>query len=724
MPKRNVCIAALVVLALIGAGLVLWLPGRTQRITLTPEVQAALGAAVYVPQDASAYAAHFGLGPSCKAIWHSNAVQNLVALPVVQQFWTQAQHHPAFRQFILACETEPVLVQGLPILEDAVSSEVFACTGPDLPGFLTAFSAVTGSLQFSRLWRGLDRLRGEEDADASPAANLVAAVLENEKNLQFPSLLLGFKLTKPAAARDFLDNWVPQIGPTPLGAFAKKDLRPGPAHVLAIHGERVFGAMLGQLPRALERQGVPPEHARRLAKWLAELQACVAVGVFGDYLILSIGKDTALLDQWGRGGSVAQLPEFEPIRTSLKPGLQSLSYTSAKLGDVFGISPDDVRRFAQGIAESLPEAPETKGLKERILKDADELIKDVDFPKPAASAACSFANKGTESLSFGGPPGGSLDFSQPLTILAHRTKHPILFSASRSAKASPDAYPKLVKWLKTFYGYFLDYVLPTAPPDVRKHYDTIMAFTNPFLTELDDATRTLLIPALDGAQYLLVLDGEGTLSAFPDGTRPPKAIPIPRLAIAIELADPDKFTQAIERYVAAARKLIADARKAYPKHIPPEIAIPSPVVADTAAGKQVYYPLPWNLGQDVFPCALLKGRLLILASSSNLARDMTQTVPMPTCAVTSPDKAAGAVAGADLSRAWGLFRGASDAIFALITADRRMRPDDHKDAMLVKMHLDALWRSLGALRSYSSTTTLRNGRVVTHSWLHVEDVPK
>jgi len=31
-------------------------------------------------------------------------------------------------------------------------------------------------------------------------------------------------------------------------------------------------------------------------------------------------------------------------------------------------------------------------------------------------------------------------------------------------------------------------------------------------------------------------------------------------------------------------------------------------------------------------------------------------------------------------------------------------------------------RALGALRSYSSTTTARDGRVVTHSWLHVKDI--
>jgi hypothetical protein len=192
----------------------------------------------------------------------------------------------------------------------------------------------------------------------------------------------------------------------------------------------------------------------------------------------------------------------------------------------------------------------------------------------------------------------------------------------------------------------------------------------------------------------------------------------------VELNDAKKFTEGIERYAAAIRKAIEDARKAYPGQFPPQLTIPPPLVAETSAGTLYTYKLPWDLGQDVFPCALLKDRLLVLASSSALAREMAEGAAMPACPVTAPDAAAGAVTGADVAQLSDFLRRGTDAIFAALEANDAISPRERPQAMLVKMHLDALWRSLGALRTYSSTATVRDGRVVNHSWLHVEDVPK
>ncbi|HUT33015.1 MAG TPA: hypothetical protein VNE39_06020 [Planctomycetota bacterium] len=719
MPAKLRAFVAVAIVALLAVGVYLWRRGPALKTPLTPEMQKAFGAAAYVPEDVSAYAAHMDLGPSLRAVWNSQAVQSLVALPLVQQFWMQVQQSPPYREFARASKTQPALVEGLPILDDAVSSEVFACAGPEFPEFLGAAGAVFNTIQLAGFRRGMAGVNPDAEP---PTAAILDIIVANEKRLQVPSLLLGFKLTRPDAARDFLDSWIPKIGPTPFGEFARKSRGAGALHVLELHGETMFRGPIVMLPRDLERQGVPDGVARRFVNWLAGFRITIAVGVFGDYLLVSIGRDTALLDQWGRGRSLAETPDLDPLRASFKPGLQSLSYSSAKMDATLSPTPADLRRFATVLADVVPQRPATKGLRERILKDAEELIRDIDFPAPSAALACSFANKGVETLSFGGQPLGGLDHSQPLTILAHRTKQPIVYSASRAAKTPPGSYDKAVKWIKILFGYFEDYGVPNMPPDARKHYGTIMAFVRPFLAEVDDATRTCLVPALDGVQTLFVLDGQGALSSFPNGTSPPKTIPLPRFAVAVELTDPQKFTQGIERYAAAVQRLLDDARKAYPKHIPPHLTLPAPVVADTAAGKQVYYPIPWNLGPDVFPCAVLKGRLLILASSSNLAREMTEAVPMPTSPVTAPDKAAGAVAGANLLRAWNYTSRLSDALFALIQADGTMRQEDRQQAMLVKMHLDALWRSLGALSGYSSTTTLRDGRVVTHSWLHVEDI--
>ncbi len=734
MSRRLVpAIAVLVVVALMVGVILLWTAGPTPRTRLTPEMQKDFGAAAHVPQDVSAYASRMRLAEAWKDLWHSNAVQSLAALPLAQDAWRQVQQNPQFAAFMQALETEPVLVQGLPVLEDAVSSEVFACTGRDFPAFLRAAGGVLNTAQLAGFKNALSardamdphvrRIGPAAGRRDTTAEELIDAVLANEQALQVPSLLLGFKLARPEAARKFLDTWIPQIGPTPFGAFRPQTINGIACQVFELHGETLFGMAFRSLPRDLARAGVPPEKANRFVAWLMGLRLKLAVGVAGEYLLVSIGKETDLLASWGKGTPLAKAAALDPLRAAYKPGLESLSYTSPELADVFTPSAEDVRRFARNIAAAIPERPATKGLKERIEKDAELLIKDLEFPVPSAGVACTFRNKGTEALAFGGKPSGGLDYSRPLTILAHRSRQPILYSASRAAR-DPEAYDKAVKWMKVVYGYYEDFAVPAMPPENRKDYEAVMAVLKPLLASLDDANRACLMPALDGAQYLLVVDGRGTLAVFPDGTKPPKPIPLPRLGIAVELNDPHKFTQGIERYAEALRRALDDARKAYPKHIPPMIALPPPQTEDTPAGKLYYYKLPWDLGRDVFPCALLKGRLLILASSVDLASDMAAELPMPTSPVTSPDKAAGSVTGVDCQQAWDALARATDAVVALIETDREAPRGEKQQAMLVKMHLDALWRSLGAVRSYSSTTTLRNGRVVTHSWLHVEDIPK
>ena len=258
----------------------------------------------------------------------------------------------------------------------------------------------------------------------------------------------------------------------------------------------------------------------------------------------------------------------------------------------------------------------------------------------------------------------------------------------------------------------------------RAEYDKAMALARPFLASVDETTRTCLFPAIDGTQSLWVVDGQGLLPRVPNAPPLPKPLPIPRLALAIELNDAKLFTDAISRYADAIRKLIGEARKAYPKHVPPELALPPPQTRDAAGGRLYCYDWPWKLGDDVFPCAFLKDKLLVLASSPKLAEEMAAGgMPMPTSAVTAPDKAAGAVAVADCAEAWRYLTRVTDAVFALVQRMGPRDPEAQQMPMLVKMHLDTLWRSLGAFRGYSSTETVLDGRVVEHSWLHVEDVP-
>jgi len=701
------------------AATVLLVPGCSVQPTLTPEMKKELGAAVWVPEDVSLYSSTRGLARQATQVWKSNAVQNLVKLPLVQMMWAQMAGSSEYRQVMAVLHGSPLVQEGLPILKDAVSTEVFSCAGPEMVDSLQALAGVMNAMRMAGLSDAL--ADGAGRSGGPEVLPLIEAVLAHKDRLRMPPILIGFKLTDEGAAKQFLDRWLARIGPTPVGRIEKRPLGGVDFHVLELKGESIPERGMESVLRDLERERVPRDKLQDLAGFIRSRRVTIAVGVLDGYLMLSIGEDMSLLSRWGKGPSLAASAEFEPLRARHKQGLLSVAYSSARLSGLLAWSPEDIRGLARELVENIPEQASPPGLKKRLLKDADLLAEDLVYPTAGSILSFSFANRGVESYTFGPSSGSALDFSEPLSILAHRGKDPITVLAGHAAE-NPGGYDTLVKWLRKGFGYFEDYAVPEFGGTERRDYEKVMGLALPFLASIDKTTRQHLIPAIDGTQSLQVIDGHGKLAKLPFGRRLTPEVPAPRLGMAVELSDPDKFVEAIGHYFAAANTLLDGMRQAYPSQVPPGLALPSPEMEAAAGGKLFFYRLPWDMGPDVFPCALLKGKLLVLASSSELAAEMTETVPMPTGEVTAPGKAAGAVAMVDFEQGRGLLKGLSDSVFVHLQQEGVIAPDDVGGAMMVKMHIDTLWRSMRALRSYRSTVTLENGHAIHHSWLHMEDV--
>jgi hypothetical protein len=295
-------------------------------------------------------------------------------------------------------------------------------------------------------------------------------------------------------------------------------------------------------------------------------------------------------------------------------------------------------------------------------------------------------------------------------------------TSARRDESQAGVYAVLVKWLVKAFGYFEDYAVPGFSPMERAEYAKVMGLARPFLASIDETTRTYFIPAVDAAQTLDVIDGGGRFSALPDGQVLQPPVALPRLGMALELKDSRAFVVAIERYVAAVRTLLDRIRVAYPSRIPPDFAIPSPQTKAVAGGTLYYYPLPWNLGPDAFPCALLADDLLVLSTSSALADEMVKIVPMPAAEVVDSARAACAAVTVDFDEGFRLLARLGNAVFQHMHGRGLIGHGDMQGAMMVKMHLDAVLRSARAFRGYRCVTCRVDGRVMTHSWLHVEDI--
>ena len=254
-----------VVALIIGAVVMFKGPGDGTETALTPKMTLALGAAAQVPDDVAIYSSSLDLARQWQRVWESNAVQNLVALPTVQQLWMQAQKNPGFTGIMRTLETSPLAVQGLPVLRDALSTEVFVCAGPELPNVISAASELYGEIYFEQMRMKLMNRGPSADVNI---ASIIESLLAKEGELKVPSVLFGFRLTDVAAATKFLDTWIPGIGATPVGAIEKRAIQDGQFYVLDMSAEKIPNEVLQQMTLEFQRAKVSadPGPARTLGK--------------------------------------------------------------------------------------------------------------------------------------------------------------------------------------------------------------------------------------------------------------------------------------------------------------------------------------------------------------------------------------------------------------------------------------------------------------------------
>ena len=705
-------------------------PGDTaDKRTPATEYDRTVGAATYVPQDVSFYFSTLRAGSRVRKIYESRAVQNVVNLPSVQQVIAMVNANPQVREVLGVLATHPLAVEGLPVLKDAVSNEVFFCGGPELPDTLAAVGRAYWGIYFGSIESMLLTARSgnRPDGDAAIGRMVVDTILADKEHLRVPSFLMGFKLTDVGRANAFLDKWIAKIpSPGKKIRIKKESLAGGSLHVLRLSGKDL---PLGDLERELMKGDIDAGKAGAMRDHIRSLTLVIAVGVVDEYLMVSIGKDTSLLERWGKGPSLAQSAEFAPLRKRCKASLCDVSYASKAMVSQTQWSRDDVRGMTRSLLSLIPDSFGPKGLKKRVGKDADGFIDELSFPEPANTLIFSFENRGIESYSFESAAGSALDASRPLTILAHRGKNPIGAFANRR-KTNSNTYAWWVKWIRRAYGYAEDYLVPALSPEDRAEYNKAMAIVGPFLVSVDKTTREYILPATDGTQGLVVIDGGGTLAGLPASwnvanVKISKPFPLPRLGIAWELNDAGQFIEGMGRYRKAAQTLLTNLKVHYPSKQIASLELPPPKTSPLAGGTLYSYGrIVDELGDDVMPCALIKGNLLVISTSKKLAEEMIAPVPMARDEVTAPDGPAGDVTLVNFDASNAYLTALADSACALLIDNWMSKGPERETALGIRKTTGVVLHSLKAFRAYNSTTTIEDGWLVTHSWLHVEDIPE
>ncbi|MBY0527634.1 MAG: hypothetical protein K2R98_29825 [Gemmataceae bacterium] len=679
-----------------------------------------------MPADAAYFGTLLRNKEQFDVVAKSKAWAKLSSMPFVQQAWQMIQlqmaQNPEFQKLL----KDPDTKDGLALLGDMWSHEVYLYCGGNSVAFVDVASQFISAARYGPL---LAQLQGKPvDQEQAAARALLQALLKNADQLKSPDIVIGFKLTKTELAAASLKKMEAEYKdadkyPMLKGRIKREKVAGGDFVTIGLDGTMVpWKDVLEPLKKVEEKPG----QVEGLIKKLTALKMTAAIGIRNGYLIYAVSESTAALVQFGKGKKLIDQPEFKALAKFGDRKLTSISYLSKPLNVQLSPSKKDIDSYAEMAEGWLKTANLTDDQKKRLRADLAEAAKDLkaNIPEPGAKLSFSFMNaRGLESYDYDWSEHPFADGSRPLPLLQHLGGSPIVATVGR-AKFQPDAYPKLVKWVKIAYGYVDDFVVPNLDATQKEQLQKFTKVAGPLLKRLDDTTGKLLVPALADGQSGFVLDGKLSSKQWFVGM-PASDKPLPMLepALLIGVSDAGKLEKAFGEYRSLANDILTELRKVDKEF--PDFKIPPPQARKLKSGTMYFYPLTEiGLEKRLLPNVGLAGNVAVLTVSQEHTERLLTPTPLkidggPLADQKKPLAAATYLdwpALLDTVSPWIEFGAKTYAAQA-----GGQDGDKQADEMLkqVRIALDVL----RCFRSYTSATYVEDKALVTHGESVYRDLP-
>jgi len=685
-----------------------------------------------MPKDTAFYCSMMRCGEKFKAIGDSRAWAKLMDLPAVQQglaiYNIQAANPDSVPGQIQTTLKNPETKELLSMLADMGSEEMFLYGGKDFAGTMTLLQDMVNTQNNGPKFM---KLTGE-DADLDDAQVrqmlLMLSLSENLDKLKAPNMVMGFKVkdkdrVKAQLAKlQVISNILLMQAPEMEGRFKQETIDGSKYLTLSLDGEMipVDDADVERL-KAMETE---PGDADKLIAAVKKVTVKIALGLRGDYLLLSIGSSTEMLEKLGKGELLIDREEFHPLTKYSEERLTSISYVSKDMMAALSTGKRDIDSLVELVDEFLPMAELTEEQTAQIKKDAAALGEDLKTFVPEPGAVLSFgflADKGAESYTYNWTENLQLDGSQPLGLLGHVGGDPLLAIVGRG-KHDPAQYDLLVKWVKVGYGYFETFGLPNMPKSERKKTKKALNKIKPLAKRLDTATADMLIPALADGQFGLVVDTKLKSKQFhvlmPETEH---AMPMLEPALVIGVSDAELLRKACGEYreiIDGVLKILGDIKGS---EVPKGLTVPEPEVVETSGCTTYGYALPeqWGLDKKIIPNAGLSKSVAVLSISRGHTQRLLNATPLKTGGLLSEsdDKLAMAVVF-DWTELLEAITPWVDYAVENATEIAGPQVETTEVASQVKTVLEVL----GVLRAVTSKTTIEDDATVTHTLVEFGDI--
>ncbi|MBN2579573.1 MAG: hypothetical protein JXB10_11335 [Pirellulales bacterium] len=719
-------------LFLVGLTVAVWWSGAVLPRAAAGDLEQLDASVKLVPGDAAFYSSMLRNREIVENILESNAWTKLMNLPVTQLGLKDLRLYAADPQTdlgrFLAAMENPEGQKLLALLCDMGSSEIFVYGDQSAGDFYQFVQNFSNELNNKLM---MMRFADPYGMSIQPERLIVRTVLENLDRLVVPDMVIGFKLTDAEAAKEALiklealGNAALESAPLMKGHFKKETVGKEKYLVLRLDG-KMFPWDQAPLEE-LEDSGISKAKLDKLAAHIKAMKLVVALGLHGDYLLLSVGSSLKCLENLAppEGRRLIDRPELKPLEQFTDRKLIGISYVSQSLYQKLNNVDRQLNGMVETVEQVLPLLGLTEEQNERIQNDLEALVADLKswLPKPVATTAVSYlVPQGVESYQYAWDGSSAAETVEPLSLLRHVGGNPLLGVVGRS-KPSLKQYNTLVKWVKTGWSYFKEFGMGTLPDEERETVESFVEDLVPLLKRLDRANREMLFPALEDGQSALVVDAKFTSrqlqAEMPEMEEP---MPWPEPALVWSVSDAEKLKRGVGEYYAVSDKFLDLLRKHEPEAIPEDWQLPRPVI--TKKGEATYYafPLPeeWGLDRRVRPNAGLTKDVAAVSLTLKTTRRLLKSTPPAVGGVLEDPGKPRSVA------AWLNWADALDAArpwidYALGEIDPS-EFDMNVNSLAEQTH--AVVDVLKVFRSMTLESYPEEGCTVTHSRMEIRDIPE
>jgi hypothetical protein len=601
------------------------------------------------PKDAAYYSASLRLKEQYGAFRKSNAYDKLMQIPAVQFVVGQIQTSwqlgvlPGMKEVREYVES-PEGKESVAILKEMVADEVFLYGGDEVTEWLQLV------MQANTIQRQARAEAAESDKETDDVAmkKLLDIFEEREGDFNVPTMVLGFRVKDTDRAKEHLD--VVQGHLRTLLDDKQPELA---AHLqreqIADHEFLTLQVEGSMIPWDKFREDVDAddmEAYERLQSIVSKKTAAVALGVVGEYILLSIGESNDHLENIGEGPFLAEHDAIKRLEKHADERVVSITYMSEEVAKNISSPRKQLNDMAAGIDEALEGEGVSEEHRKQLVEDIEELSESKYIPQTGETSAIAFlTDRGYEGFQYQTGTQPMLNSDKPLSILKNVGGNPLAFIASRSNDTVED-YDKAVAWLKKTARHIEAIAETKAKPEDWEDYLEHREQVLDLLRRLNRATREHIYPAFASNEGALVVDASAESKQWTKRLpESPEALPMLELGVVASVSDPEELRKGVKEYCSVFRDAIELAREIEPEKVP-DFEIPDPEEREADGDAKLYvYSLPedWRLDEQISPTAGLTDGAAVLSTMPATAERLLKTSELDIDTSIDLDRPAAAV---------------------------------------------------------------------------------